>query len=215
MRKVFESLLVASLALSSAAMAAPVSSTDAFEGATINATSAGVAQAGATFDGSLSDPNNVTFFNAGNAGDLGFVNFSTSSAIAVNGIRLFAGSDGPTLNFRRSMQAFRFYADSDNDNVWEQLVGLSINVNYALEPGNAAAGNLLELTFNFSGPVTSSKWRYEVNQGVSRDQFDGVRVQEIDALTDAVTNAVPEPGSLALVGLAFGTAGFVARRRRA
>jgi len=210
MNQLIPGLLLASLAAAGPAWAGLVSGTDAFQGATVNAASGGTAGAAASFDGSRADPGNVTFFQSGNAGDLGFLNFSTGSAVTLDGIRLFAGNDGAGNGFRRSMNAFRFYADANDDGIWEELINLAVNVNYALMPGNVAAGaQELELSLLFGSAVTSSRWRYEVNQGVSFGTFDGVRIQEVDAISH-----VPEPASFALVPLALAAAGLGARRRR-
>jgi hypothetical protein len=202
------------LALSSvAANAVPVSSTDAFEGAAILSTTnvePVFAGAAGSFDGSEADPGNVTFFNDIAAGSLGSITFSTGGAVTLDGIRLFAGSDGAAAGNARSMSAFRFYADADGDTVFEELVNLTINPDYTTGVTGDAdpLPNEIELTFLFGAPVTSSVWKYEVNQGVSVGIFDGVRLQEIDA----IATPVPEPSSLAL--LALGLAGFGSARRR-
>lgn len=202
-----------SLALGSlAANAVPVSSTDAFEGAMIlSTTNVHPVSAARSFDGSKAEPNNVTFFEDTYAGDVGSITFSTGSAVTLDGIRLFAASDGAALGYQRSMSAFRFYADSNDDGVFEELVNLTINPDYTTGViGDAdPLQNEIELTFLFNGPITSSVWKYEVNQGVSVWIFDGVRLQEIDALA---TSTVPEPSSLAL--LTLGLAGFGFNRRR-
>lgn len=195
------------------AHAVPVSSTDAFEGATIlstaNVLSFG-AEAGGSFDGSEADPLNVTFFQDIAAGSLGSVTFSTGSAATVSGIRIYAGSDGAVAGHARSMSAFRFYADSNNDTIFEELVNLTINPNYTTGVVGDAdpLQNEIELTFMFSGPVTSTVWKYEVNQGVNVGLFDGVRFQELDA----ISTTLPEPSSFAL--LALGLGGFAFSQRK-
>lgn len=196
------------------AHAVPVSSTDAFEGATILSTAnvlAFGAEAGGSFDGSEADPLNVTFFEDIEVGSLGSVTFSTGSAATVSGIRIYAGSDGAGGGNPRSMSAFRFYADSNGDTVFEELVNLAINPDYTTGVVGDAdpLQNEIELTFMFSGPVTSTVWKYEVNQGVNVGLFDGVRFQELDA----ISATLPEPSSFAL--LALGLGGFAFGQRRA
>ncbi|UVW29489.1 PEP-CTERM sorting domain-containing protein [Massilia sp. H6] len=194
--------------------AGTVSTDDAFTGASINDFSGG-AHAASSFDGSLVDPFGVTFFSTDVAGTTGFLNFSTAAAVTLSGIHLFAQSDGEFFGNRRSMSAFRFLADIDNDGVYETtLVDVGVDTNY----GNAQTFNdlapaqdALEAAFRFGRNVTASRFRYEVEQGVTFGSFAGVRVQEIDA----IAADVPEPGSFALLGLGLAVLGLRGRKRAA
>lgn len=191
------------------AYAVPISATDAFTGAAIGLTTLGVANASSSFDGSDIDPANVTFFPDVGAGNTGFMNFSTA-LITLSGIRLYAANDGSGNGFRRSMSTFRFFADTDNNGSYETpLVIQAINPDYNVgQPGDVdLAPNELEMTFIFGSSISASNWRYEVVQGVNFGIFDGVRVQELDAIT-----AVPAPASLALLGLGLAGLGFSRRK---
>ena len=124
----------------------------------------------------------------------------------------FAANDGAGLGYRRAMSGFRFYADTDNDNIFETLL-VDQAINHDYNSGQAGdvdlANNELEMEFLFGGTVMASHWKYEVIQGQSIGGFEGVRVQELDA----IATAVPEPASLALMSLGLVGLGFTKRRK--
>lgn len=114
---------------SMAVYATPISATDEFTGATINSID-GI-NGNSSFDGSDVDPNFVTFFNDVGAGNVASLEFTSTTLVALDGIRLYAANDGALLGFRRSMSHFRFLADTDNDNIFETvLVDQAINIDY-------------------------------------------------------------------------------------
>jgi hypothetical protein len=110
-----QGIAAALLSLAAAgSQAAPVSADDAFTGASVTGFKGSLGPGG-SFDGSLSDPFNVTFVSSGAADSLGFLDFETGSAVSLSGIRLFAASDGEAIGNRRSMSTFRLYADTNGD----------------------------------------------------------------------------------------------------
>lgn len=180
-----------------AAIAVPIPNSDVFTGATVNSVD-GV-QGGASFDGSDLDPSFVTFFSNVGTGGVASLDFDTA-AVTLDGIRLFAANDGAGFGFRRAMSGFRFYADTDNDNIFETLL-LDQIINHDYNSGQAGdvdfANNELEMEFLFTSAVTASHWKYEVIQGQTIGAFEGVRVQELDA----IAATVPEPATLTLMML--------------
>jgi len=189
--------------------AVPISNTDAFTGAGIDSVE-GV-QGGASFDGSDVDPSFVTFFSNVGTGGVASLVFTTAT-ISLDGVRLFAANDGAGLGFRRAMSGFRFYADTDNDNIFETLL-IDQVINHDYNSGQLEdvdlANNELEMALLFGGTITASHWKYEVIQGQSIGAFEGVRVQELDA----IAASVPEPTALALMALGLVGLGFTKHRK--
>ena len=197
-----------------------LSATDAFTGATILD---GPSTASRSFDGSDADPNNVTFFPDVGLGNSAVVAFTTAP-LTLAGITLFAGNDGAAFGFRRAMSAFRFYADTDNDGSYERLlVNQAINIDYnSGQAGVVATASGMAMTFQFAGDVTSSRWQYEVFQGGEVGIFEGVRVQEIDAILSSPRSNAGDTyivfgkgngfgATIDLTNVAAGTDGFVIR----
>jgi len=180
----------------------PPSSVDALDvarGATITAFTPGIqpgpeAAFGANLGGA--EPG-VAFAPSGDAGDTTFIDLRTPNPVTLGGVRIYAKNDGSNVGFRRSMRAFRLFADTDGDGVFETIVtDAAIKKNYNDQAGNAATQvNALELEITFPA-VTAQDWRFEFEQGVSFGEFDGVRIIEVDGLTAfRVTNLLDGPVS--------------------
>lgn len=170
---------------------------DPFTGATIVTSTAGTAQPAAMFDGSAADPGSVTFFPDVGAGSEAEVVFDTAP-VALSGIRLHAASDGADFSFRRSMSRFQFFADSNGDGILalsERIVDQAISTDYdSGQIGDLdSAPNEIEFAFAFPA-TTAPRWRVVVTQGVGIGEFEGVRVQEVDAVAaPAATTLVADP----------------------
>ncbi len=123
-----------------------------------------------------------------------FIEFETASDVSIDGVRLFAFSDGAATNFRRSFNNFTLLADTDDDGVYETTVtDTAINSNYDMQTGNVSTDTAdlngfdityLDLTLMAASTVTSQKWRLET---VSSSPSSGSepRLVELDAIPAA------------------------------
>jgi hypothetical protein len=186
-------LLAVSLTLGLAASAqaqfsAPPVSTDAFDvaqGAAVTGETPGINPSGdAAIGANPGGPEPGTcFFPDIGIGNVGFIEFSTNSPVAVSAVRIYGKNDGAAAAFRRAMSAFSLLADTDGDGSFETTaVSASINPNYDQEPANLAIqSEYLELLLTFS-PLSADAWRLEFTQGAQIGQFEGIRVIEVDGL---------------------------------
>ena len=195
---------------------------DPFATATVVSNSAGTVQASAMFDGSVQDPDAVTFFPNAGSGRESEVIFGTT-LVTLDGIRVHAANDGPGFGFRRAMSRFQFFADQDEDGILattERLIDQPVDIRY---PGPRAAGAgpgiPIVLSFEFPAPVTARRWKVVVTQGTDVGRFDGVRIGEVDAVpsppratTLTVAPAVSGLFSLSARLTETGTGGPVADR---
>lgn len=115
-----------------------------------------------------------------------YVRFQTAGAVTLDGFTLLAGHDGGTHPLRRSMNRFALTADTDGDGVYETTVwDQAVVPDYSEQAGNTASwAEGLELRVVLDAEVTAQRWELRVWQGNSEAQLSGVRVIELDALTD-------------------------------
>ncbi len=191
-------LIIAAVAGDAYAVSAPVVD-DAFTGASVVSATNGTMNQAALFDGSVEDPDHVTFFPTGVIGTESEEVFRTTNPVGLDGIRLLASNDGSSLGYRRAMNRFQFFADTDGDGTAadsERVVDQTIDPNYdAGQTGDLdAAPNGIEFVFRFANPTTSRTWRVVVTQGALNGVFSGVRVSEIDAIaTPPATVVTADP----------------------
>jgi hypothetical protein len=135
---------------------------DPFSTATVVSNSAGTVQPDAMFDGSVRDPDAVTFFRDAGIGRESEVIFDTT-LLTLDGIRVHAANDGPGLGFRRAMSRLQFFADQDQDAILattERLIDQPVDIRYpGARAGGAGQGIPIVLSFEFPAPVTARRWR--------------------------------------------------------
>lgn len=126
-----------------------------------------------------------TLMRNGGLNSVSFINFDTATPVSIVGVRLFASEEywGPYLGFRRAMNHFKLFADTNGDATFETVVvDVPINVNYSTQPGNVAVQfGHLDLTIS-SALVTAQHWRLEVTQGSNLQPYEGARLVEVDAI---------------------------------
>ena len=134
-------------------------------------------------NGGFEDGN--TLMRNGGLNSVSFINFDTATRVSIVGVRLFASEEyfGPYMGYRRALNHFKLFADTDGDGTFEtNVVDTAINVNYSLQPGNVAAQfGHLDLTIS-SALVTAQHWRLEVTQGSALQPYEGARLVEVDAI---------------------------------
>lgn len=144
---------------------------------------------------------NTIFNDGGSVVSPNFVVFTTSSAVTITGVRLFVAEDGNGTG-NRGTSLFNFFADSNNNSLFDEAALVSgANPNDVFGTSN---------DYFFASSITASRFRAEFvgNAGVN---IPGPRVRELDALTIV---SAPEPGSIALVGIAGLTLCGAVRRRK-
>ncbi len=100
----------------------------------------------------------------------------------------------------RAASAIRFYADTGSglNLVFSQNLGFTYTSSYG--------DNHIIVTANLDAAITTDSWAFEIDS-VSGDGLSGARLFEIDGY-----NVVPEPASIAMLGLVV-SVGFFIRRR--
>ena len=225
------------IAWSGGAGALPISSTDLWNGATVN-THSGVRQnsdINDMFGASLStvEVTSTLFRDGASAGTVHSVEWQTSSSVTLRSFVLNAAHDGvPADANERGFSNFKLYAFDGS--VFSQIFSYNPANPYSssLAPPNGvvdpvvlAGFGVLSLGVNIV-PVTTDRFRAEFVQFGDRNlSASGPRIQELDGFDTFLSNAtipetpgpnsIPEPHALALIGLGLAAIGFAKRRRLA
>lgn len=139
---------------------------------------------------------------------LGSTNYSAGLSSLIN-----LATDGVPNNSATATAAAAAARAGGIDALTVEAIGGGVDLNYlrssiVFSPSTAiGSGVILPSGAVGPNPMTSTAWVLPV------DTFDDFG-KAINAKVQAVVNPTPEPGSLALVGIAFAGFGLVARRRK-
>lgn len=223
-------LATAVLALASPAWSLPASTIDLWDvsqGTVVTANTAVLDYGGLPF---LSDRRNMFgFTQAGSIETVntlfsdftpeGFVHsieWQTAAPITLRSFNLIAHHDGPggTRDFR-GMDSFKlFYFDGV---AFSQIFAIDLTGSPEYDPLglNAACHCVLILESNVA-PVTSNRFRAEFVQAGPPSNRAGIRIVELDGYnTFLASSQVPEPATLAILGVGLAMLGLLRRRRTA
>jgi hypothetical protein len=124
--------------------------------------------------------------------------WTTSEPVTLTGLRVAGGAGGPQVQDGRRIGAVEIYADTNNNNVFDEAV-LATASDFP-DPGDGGTG-VADYMFPF---VTASRFELRL---MSQDG-NGPRVTEIDAI-------VPEPSALGWTAMTCACILSARRRRRA
>ena len=136
------------------------------------------------------------YFADAAVGTIHTVDFSTASAVFLNGLQVIGGAAGPQGQDARRIMSITFFADLDNNGSFETTLFTDANF-----PDTGDGGSGMQ-TYSFGGIMASS-----FRLAVEAQDGPGARLTEVNAV-------VPEPGALALVVAGGLLLARFARRRK-
>lgn len=166
------------------------------------------------------ETDNTLFQDFQAAGFVHTASWETSSASIVRSIGFFAGHDNDANG--RGISRFSLFGEDLNNGNNEVLLFevFPSNPQYGDTPNNNH-GFFLWLDEDMSNPILANRYRAEFVQTGPPSTASGPRIWELDAYrtfldgSDGNTDGViPEPGSLALLGIGLGASGLLRRRRK-
>lgn len=153
-------------------------------------------------DGAV-EGNSFLFGDGNPVGTNNTIEWITSSAVTITGLRFQGGAAGPDAGDPRRIMQLAFIADQNNNGILLNQFGAPDDPILFNDPnfGDTGDGGTGDITYTFAA-VTANRFGLLVQN----QDGGGARIGEVDAV-------IPEPGSMLLCGLSAVVLGL--RRRRA